>query len=448
MASHWCDIRTSDAGIKWMERIPAHWEVVRLRYLADEPLAYGANEEALEDDPSFPRFVRITDINEDGSLRPDTFKSLPPHIAQPFLLREGDILLARSGATVGKAFIYRSEWGEACFAGYLIRFRCNLDLLLPDFLYAFTQSDMYWSQVREGTIQATIQNFSAEKYGDVLMPWPPLVEQRAIANYLNRETAKLDALIAAKERLLDLLAEKRRALITHAVTRGLDANAPMRDSGVEWLGEIPEHWTVERLRFHLNRIEQGGTPKSETIPAQENEWGVLKVGAVNAWRFNPDENKRLTSGVEPEPKHEIKSGDVLISRANTTELLGSAAIVRKVRPRLLLSDKIYRLVFANSKLLPDYLVVFLRSVAGRYEFERDATGTSSSMQNIEQDSVRNVWIPVPPLSEQRAIVACIETETDKLDALAASAEHTVELLHERRAALIAAAVSGKIRVTG
>ena len=123
MASHWCDIRTSDAGIKWMERIPAHWEVVRLRYLADEPLAYGANEEALEDDPSFPRFVRITDINEDGSLRPDTFKSLPPHIAQPFLLREGDILLARSGATVGKAFIYRSEWGEACFAGYLIRFR-------------------------------------------------------------------------------------------------------------------------------------------------------------------------------------------------------------------------------------------------------------------------------------------------------------------------------------
>ena len=122
-----------DTGINWLREIPANWQVRRLRYLASGPLMYGANEAASETDPSFPRFVRITDISEDGSLRPETFRSLPSEIAEPYLLREGDILLARSGATVGKTFIYRKEWGKACFAGYLIRFPCNRDLLLPRF---------------------------------------------------------------------------------------------------------------------------------------------------------------------------------------------------------------------------------------------------------------------------------------------------------------------------
>jgi len=207
-----------DPGIPWLGEIPAHWTATRMKFLATEPLAYGANEAALEDDPTFPRFVRITDVDSEGNLRDETFKSLPPEVAEPYLLRDGDVLLARSGATVGKAFIYKPAWGIACFAGYLIRCRCNTVLMQPDFLFAYTQTEPYWWQVREGTIQATIQNFSAEKYGDLVVTVPPLEEQKSIIAHIAAETAMLDALRSATERTIALLKERRAALIAAAVT--------------------------------------------------------------------------------------------------------------------------------------------------------------------------------------------------------------------------------------
>lgn len=206
------------SGLDWLGDIPQHWDVIRLKHLAKEALAYGANEAALEDNPSYPRFIRITDIKDDGSLRPETFKSLSPEVAKPYLLSDGDVLLARSGATVGKAFIYRKEWGTACFAGYLIRCRCNKELLIPSFLFYYTQSSCYWSQVYAGTIQATIQNFSGEKYGDIFIPIPPLSEQKDILNFLDYETSKLDGLLGAIKESISLLKERRSALITAAVT--------------------------------------------------------------------------------------------------------------------------------------------------------------------------------------------------------------------------------------
>jgi type I restriction enzyme S subunit len=278
------------------------------------------------------------------------------------------------------------------------------------------------------------------------VPIPPLQEQRAIANYLDRETARIDALIAAKERLLRLLAEKRRALITRAVTRGLNPHAPLRDSGIPWLGAIPTHWAAERLKFYIGRIEQGWSPQCEAVPAGPEDWGVLKAGCVNANEFNPEENKRLPDHEAPIRELEVRSGDVLMSRANTTELLGSIAIVGDVRPQLLLCDKLYRVHVDTAGLLKRFLVYYLRTPAGRFDFERTATGSSNSMQNISQEVVRNVWIPVPPLDEQRVVVEHIRRETAKLDIVRNATECTIALLKERRAALIGAAVTGQIDV--
>jgi len=293
-----------------------------------------------------------------------------------------------------------------------------------------------------------MDNLGAETIGSMPISVPPLRIQRVITAYLDRETVRLDGLVAAKERVLGLLAEKRRALITRAVTRGLDPSAPLRDSGIPWLGKIPEHWEVQRLKFYLRWIEQGWSPQCDNTSADLDEWGVLKAGCVNAWDFDPRENKRLPENVEPLTHYEVRQGDVLMSRANTTALLGSTALVREVRPRLLLCDKLYRLGVNESSLCKEYLVAFLRSPAGRYEFERDATGASNSMQNIGQDSVRNLWLPIPPIDEQHAIVAHIAAETAKLEALRAATERTIALLKERRAALIAAAVTGKLDVQG
>ena len=211
-----------DSGIEWLGEVPEHWEVKRLKRLLVEPMVYGANEAADEKTPDNPRFVRITDIDTDGNLRDETFKSLPFEVAEPYLLAEGDILFARSGATVGKSFIYRTSWGVCCFAGYLIKAKVDKKLMAPEYLYDCCQSNSYWHFVNSEQIQSTIQNVSAERYGNFILPCPPLDEQTAIVAYLARESAKIDSLLAESERSIELLKERRTALISAAVTGKID----------------------------------------------------------------------------------------------------------------------------------------------------------------------------------------------------------------------------------
>jgi len=210
------------SGIEWLGDVPEHWVVRRLKSVVEEPLKYGANESAELDDRTQPRFVRITDIDDSGALRDETFKSLPIEVAQPFLLREGDVLLARSGATVGKSFIYSTHWGPACFAGYLIRARLRQSHCLAHWLYYFCQTSGYWGYVVGSQIQATIQNVSAEKYANLYLTVPSMTEQQAIIAFLDSELAKFDALTAEAQRAIDLLQERRTALISAAVTGQID----------------------------------------------------------------------------------------------------------------------------------------------------------------------------------------------------------------------------------
>ena len=216
------DVVMKDSGTPWLGEIPAHWELVRLKFLTKKPLQYGANEAAQINNPDLPRYIRITDISEDGSLRENTFRSLPFEAAADYLLEPGDLLLARSGATVGKSFMYQESWGTACYAGYLIRFRPDLTVVEPRFILYFVNSPAYWSWLSSIFIQATIQNVSAEKYANLLVPVPPLVEQRAIAAHLDRETAKTDALVAKAQEIIGRLQEYRTALISAAVTGKID----------------------------------------------------------------------------------------------------------------------------------------------------------------------------------------------------------------------------------
>jgi type I restriction enzyme, S subunit len=210
-----------NSGVDWLGQIPAHWEVKRLKYVVSRPLRYGANAPADWDDQNWPRFVRITDVDPSGSLRSDTFRSLPPEIGNQFKLDTGDILLARSGATVGKSFLYRPEWGEACFAGYLIQARIAPDHD-ADFIYQFLNSNAFWSWVSANFIQSTIQNISAEKYANLWTCCPPLAEQRVIVTALTVELTKIASQNDLIVKSLTKLAEYRSTMITAAVTGQID----------------------------------------------------------------------------------------------------------------------------------------------------------------------------------------------------------------------------------
>jgi type I restriction enzyme, S subunit len=205
---------------------PGHWRATRFKFIRSGALLYGANEPAIGGDRDDPRYIRITDLADDGTLREDTFQSLSERLAAPYLLRDGDILLARSGATVGKAFRYREECGRACFGSYLIRLRPDRRKILPDYLYYYTRSWAYRSEVRLHTVQSTIANVSAERYGNFAIPVPPLTEQQAIVEFLQKVTGALDRLMAAIERQLGRLEEYRGSLIVAAVTGECQVEQP------------------------------------------------------------------------------------------------------------------------------------------------------------------------------------------------------------------------------
>lgn len=353
---------------------------------------------------------------------------------------EPGIVVSAVGARCGKAFKADGRWTAIA----------NTHVLLPrsgfdrDLLWWLFNDESFW--IRGGSAQPYVQ-FEASLEQLITLP-ESLSAQHVVAAFLDRETARLDALVAAKQRLLDLLAEKRKAIIATAVTRGLDPKVKLRDSGVPWLGEIPAHWAVIRLKHLLLGIEQGWSPECYAIPAGEDDWGVLRAGCCNGGRFNEIDNKQLPPDLTPRPELEVRAGDVLMSRASgSSELIGSVALVpTNVRTKLMLSDKIYRLLVKRERAEAAFVVAALNSGTARVQIESIISGASGLAKNIAQSDVGELVFGVPALDEQAAIVAHIARETAKLDAVRVATERTIALLKERRSALIAAAVTGQLNV--
>ena len=436
--------------LAWTDQLPDDWEAKPLRSAADYVVS---NVDKVPDDDEIPvRLCNYTDVysNEFITLAIDFMHATASEaeIAK-FGLAVDDVLITKDSESwddIGVSALVR-ETADDLVCGY------HLALLRPlkhkmdgAFLFRCLQAKLVRVQLELAANGVTRFGIPKSEIGTMRLPVPPLPQQRAIADYLDRETARLDALAAAKERVLALLAEKRRALVTRGVTRGLDPGTSLRDSGISWLGEIPAHWRIVRLRFLVIGIEQGWSPEAAMIEPGIDEWGVLKLSAVNRGRFNEKEAKTLPPDVQPRSSLEVHPGDVLVTRSNTPSLVGDACVVETTRPKLMLSDIIYRLAIRTNIIDGRYIVSFLVLPVGRVQIENDARGTSASMVKISQEHIKNWWIPVPPIAEQREIIAALACQTRVIDQARATIERTITLIKERRAALIAAAVTGRIDI--
>ena len=423
--------------------IPANWKYIPLKYACDISSQYGANIPAEKYTEDGIRFLRTSDITENGNLLPGGV-FIEKEAAASHFLKTGDIIISRSG-TVGRSFLYKDIYGACAFAGYLIRYQLK-KTYEPRYFFYLTKSAGFQEWLGTVSIEATIGNVNAEKYSNFSFPEPNTETQCLIANYLDRETARIDALVAEKERMLALLEEKRAALISRAVTRGLDPDVPMRRSGQAWLGEIPAHWQILRLKFLVDGIDQGSSPQCESSPAEADRWGVLKTGCVNGGIFRETENKALPDWVEPFIESEIQIGDILMSRASgSVELIGSVAIVqRQPAARLLLSDKIYRLKAKNEIIIPDFLVFAMGARYLRQQIKSVISGAEGLANNIAKTDILEFVVVVPPVSDQERICKYLKTALDRNDVLRIALKDSLSLAKERRAALITAAVTGQI----
>jgi len=217
--------------------------------------------------------------------------------------------------------------------------------------------------------------------------------------------------------------------------------AKYKDSGVAWLGEVPAHWGVCAVRRAVDRIEQGWSPECEATPADDDTWGVLKAGCLNNGFFDASENKTLPPGLAPMPEYEVCSGDVLMSRASgSPELVGSVALVKETRPKLMLSDKIFRIRLAT-EISPAHFVWMMSSRPTRSQIEQALSGGNGLANNLPQSVLLAFQLAVPPRQEQDAIASFLDRETAKIDALVAEQEQLITLLKEKRQAVISHAVT-------
>ncbi len=216
------NLQMKDSGVEWLGKVPVHWEVRKLRTIAKTQFQYGANESGIPFTAENPRYIRITDIDLQGNLKDEGKLSLPSDIATPYILEDGDILFARSGATVGKSFIFKKCYETSAFAGYLIRYKPNKNLVVPEFVYNFTLGSGYVFWISQIFIQATIQNISAEKYKNLQIAVPSLKEQKSIVDYITNITEKIDTIIKETEKEIELLSEYKQSLVSSVVTGKVD----------------------------------------------------------------------------------------------------------------------------------------------------------------------------------------------------------------------------------
>ena len=261
------------------------------------------------------------------------------------------------------------------------------------------------------------------------MPVPPIHEQHAIADYLDRETARLDALVAAKERVLDLLAEKRRALITRAVTRGLDPDVPLRDSGISWLGGIPEKWQTRRVTWLFRERDERRSPDLPLLEVSINSGVVVR-------EFSKE---RIESTAADSNTYKVaRQGDVVFNKMRMWQ--GAVGIA----PQDGLVSPDYVVAAPTGGLLPQYAGLLFRIDRFSAECARQSHGIVWDRLRLYWTGFRDIEVPLPPVQEQTEIVKQIASETERLDELSESTERTISLLKERRAALIAAAVTGQV----
>jgi type I restriction enzyme S subunit len=429
-----------NSGVEWLGEVPAHWEVWKISH------AFGSIGSGTTPPTSEPEWYEDggTPWITTGELREAEIYETAKTISERALLQfsslrvhpAGSLAIAMYGATIGRLGILgvAAATNQAC---------CVLSLPLHvDVRFMF-----YWFSAHKDSIISLYAtgggqpNINQETVSGLRVAAPKISEQSAIASFLDRETAKIDTLVAEQERLIELLKEKRQAVISHAVTKGLNPAAPMKDSGIEWLGEVPAHWNVKRLKFISPEITVGIVVEPSKYYCDE---GVPTLRSLNVKPGKIVEENLVYISDEANDalkKSKLRSGDVVSVRSGQP---GTTAVI----PDRLDGCNCIDLIIIRKPHhgCERFLCWYLASDSAVYQFSEGSGGAIQQHFNI--GTAANLMVSLPDPDEQRRIADYLNEQTAKFDALIADALRAIELLKEHRSALISAAVTGKIDVRG
>ena len=433
--------RYKDSGIEWIGEIPEHWEITKLKYICSESAVYGLNESAENYVEEGVRFIRTTDIDNKGNL--DNSMGgvfLPEEKVKGYILKTGDLLVSRSGSLGTSLYFDEDKYGKCSYAGYLVKFRAN-SKNCPKFLFYFSKSNIFYIQIQLALVSSTISNFNGNKYANMILPLPSYYEQKAIANFLDQKTAEIDDLIADKEKLIELLQEKRQAIITEAVTKGLNPNVRMKDSGIEWIGEIPEHWEVKRIKY-LATVNPSKSEVRHLPPEQEVTFipmeKIVATGKVDYSITNTVEN--LIDGYTY-----FRDGDIIMAKVTPCFENGNIAIVNGLLNGIGFGTTELHVLRCNNKCYNKFLFYYLQSDVFKSKGISEMYGVAG-LKRIPTDFVLNYKLGIPDYQEQKQITLYLDTIVDKINTLISDIQTQIDKLKEYRQSIISEAVTGKIKI--
>jgi type I restriction enzyme S subunit len=431
-----------NSGVEWLDTVPTHWSRVAIKYMALEEGSLFLDGDWIESkDISSEGIKYITTGNigegaykEQGSgfISEDKFSALNCTEVFP-----GDVLISRLNAPIGRACVVPYLASRVVTSVDNVIFRPD-QLYSKEYLVRLFSSPAYFEHTSNLARGATMQRISRGLLGNIRVVLPPKIEQEKIAAFLAYETAKIDALIEKQQRLIELLKEKRQAVISHAVTKGLNPNAPMKDSGVEWLGEVPAHWVTKRLKHISPKIGVGLVINPSTYTRDEGVYFIFG-GDVKEYGFDLSNTRRMSLQ---------DSNSLLPSRLNHRDLVcvrvGYPGITAVVTEELTGSNCASVVVVRRGEFNSDWLCAAMNTWIGRQQVELCSYGAAQKQFNVA-DAI-DFLFPVPPPHEQDALADYVAKKLVRFNVLISKAEVQISLLQERRTALISAAVTGKIDV--
>lgn len=433
-----------DSGVEWLGKVPEGWEVKPLKHLAgiDSCGCYGMDP---EEGGEVLRVATTAQIDPSGRFDVDRMPERGFSAAEVsrYGCSAGDILVVKSSGSAtniisGKAGLVDEATPKFIFSNFLMRVRPLVGAADPRFIYALLRSNLTRQRVELMCSTTTYPNLQIGEYVSAPLPVPPVEEQSSIASFLDHETSKIDNLIKEQEKLIELLKEKRSAVISHAVTKGLDDNVKMKDSGVEWLGEVPEHWEVWKISHAFRLIGSGTTPKSDNPEYYEGgEVPWVNTGDLNDGDLVDCEKRVTELAVSHHSSLKIYPSETLLIAmyGATTGKLGILKFPATVNQACC--------AFSNGHAIEvKFLFYWLRG----YRAQVLSLAYGGGQPNVSQEVLRELRVACPTTSEQREIASFLDHQKSKIDGLIREAESAINLLQERRSALISAAVTGQIDV--
>jgi len=422
-----------DSGVEWLGEVPGHWGVGQSRRLF-----------ALRNERALVADKQLTASQVHGVIYQADFIQLEGRKVVE-VIKGADILkhVEPNDFVISmRSFQGGIEWCQVrgCISSaYVMLVPCNR-IHGPFFQYLLKSQSYIQALQTTSNLVRDGQALRYDNFTQVDLPLVPLDEQTQIAAFLDRETAKIDGLVAEQRRLMALLKEKRQAVISHAVTRGLNPHAPLKPSGIEWLGDVPEHWEVMSLRRCSSKIQTGGTPSIEP-PTTDIEDGLV-------WYTPGDfgDTLRLTMSDRKISRSAVESGEAKVFPPRSVLIVSIGATLGKVGFSEATSSANQQInaVIPNTRIDGYFLTYSLLVKAEVMRFLSNA----STIGIMNQEKTKDIWLSVPPLEEQNDITAYLDVESAKFDTLTQEAQRAIDLLQERRTALISAAVTGQIDVRG